>query len=187
MHFPQYTRNEWPSRIMPLFYLYEHKRKLLKLDDFLFRHTSCAKYLVCDWCDKINYLRQDTRLCTAPFSTFKSFDQKSSLKVGKKCVHFAILKRILRINCLAKNSLLRNMNRGKKIKQNNVVECSYCVAIQRNALTYVKDYFSLDQLHIKKGFKMSYGQLLVFKTQRFAISDVSFELKLSTSTCQKHR
>ena len=94
-----------------------------------FLGTLHVQNILCDWCDKINYLRQDTRLCTAPFSTFKSFEQKSSLKVGKKCVHFATLKRILRINCLAKNSLLRNMNRGKKIKQNNVVECSCCVTI----------------------------------------------------------
>ena len=165
MHFPQYvtyTRNEWPSRIMPLFYLYEHKRKLLKLDDFLFRHTSCAKYLVCDWCDKINYLRQDTRLCTAPFSTFKSFDQKSSLKVGKKCVHFAILKRY------SQNQLLGQKFTPQKYesrKKNRAEQCGgmqlLCDNLEKRS--YVKD-FSLDQLHIKKGFKMSYGYLLVFKT-----------------------
>ena len=41
-----------------------------------FLSTFHVQNILCDWCDKINYLRQDTRLCTAPFSTFKSFDQK---------------------------------------------------------------------------------------------------------------
>ena len=40
-----------------------------------FLGTLHVQNILCDWCDKINYLRQDTRLCTAPFSTFKLFIQ----------------------------------------------------------------------------------------------------------------
>ena len=129
-----------------------------------FLGTLHVQNILCDWCDKINYLRQDTRLCTAPFSTFKSFDQKSSLKVGKKCVHFAILKRILRINCLAKNSLLRNMNRGKKSSRTmwwNVV----AVRQFRETLLRKRLFFPWPIAH-KKGFRNVVSAVVSFQTSK---------------------
>ena len=74
-------------------------------------------------------------------------------------------------------------------KKNQAEQCGgmqlLCGNLEKRS--YVKDYFSLDQMLIKKVFEMSCAHLFDFKPQKFAFCDVSFEIKFSTSTCQKVR